>query len=195
MLSDQIKAWRQAKSLKQAKLAVMLGVTQATVSRWEAGQDEPSRELRARLLDLIAGDLKGTAPLEQKLIEHQLGYRILVETSGVRMLGLTRQLRELWPDFTVRVGQYLEDYCVNEAAQMFGDPVMKAEMLSGNIAFLSGASERHLSLREGHALKHRWTATFRKDGSRSYFELDMQPCEDDVVTGIHQLLRLDDLIR
>lgn len=44
-----MKAVRQRLNLRQVEMAVIAGVTQATVSRWEKGQWEPNRDELARI--------------------------------------------------------------------------------------------------------------------------------------------------
>ena len=44
-----IEAKRRALHLSQAQLAEMVGVTQAQISRWETGQDQPSKENAEKL--------------------------------------------------------------------------------------------------------------------------------------------------
>lgn len=41
MTPADIRAWREERGLSQADLARALGVTQATVSRWETGERPP----------------------------------------------------------------------------------------------------------------------------------------------------------
>lgn len=49
-----IRAFRQEAKLTQHELAVFLGVTQKTVSRWECGVDHPNADVQARLQILLA---------------------------------------------------------------------------------------------------------------------------------------------
>lgn len=48
-----VRQLRAREGLSQSSLADMLGVTQASVSRWERGVDEPSLRLRRRMRDMI----------------------------------------------------------------------------------------------------------------------------------------------
>src|SRR5262245_38949692 len=61
----QIRRFRRQHLVKQAALAEMLGVDQATVSRWEAGQIMPSFSIQRRLRDLI-----GRAVPQDALLHH-----------------------------------------------------------------------------------------------------------------------------
>ncbi len=53
-LGRSLRAWRAARRVKQAHAAEVLGVSQATVSRWENGALAPSPRESARLADLLA---------------------------------------------------------------------------------------------------------------------------------------------
>jgi transcriptional regulator with XRE-family HTH domain len=48
-----VRRLRNREGLSQNDLAAMMGVTQASVSRWERGVDEPSLRLRRRMRDLF----------------------------------------------------------------------------------------------------------------------------------------------
>ena len=45
MTAQEFKAWRLARKWNQAKAADYLGTTQASVSRWEAGNDKKARKI------------------------------------------------------------------------------------------------------------------------------------------------------
>lgn len=53
-LGRSLRAWRAMRRVKQAHAAEVLGVSQATVSRWEGGVLAPSQREAARLADLLA---------------------------------------------------------------------------------------------------------------------------------------------
>ena len=49
MTPTEIKAWREERGLSQREMADVLGVRQATVSRWESGERVPPPYLRLAL--------------------------------------------------------------------------------------------------------------------------------------------------
>ena len=53
---EEIRARRQALDLDQVQLAANLGVSQATVSRWETGQMAPGTQMQARLVSELGVD-------------------------------------------------------------------------------------------------------------------------------------------
>ncbi|QJA42951.1 hypothetical protein [Phaeobacter phage MD18] len=78
-----IKALRLRQGLKQAALAELLSLDQATVSRWERGQSTPTiavqRQVRRKLEEICGG-----APLLQDLFERVVSspYRVLLTDVG-----------------------------------------------------------------------------------------------------------------
>lgn len=188
---SQLKQWRKANFIKQHALAETLGVTQAAVSRWESGIDSPSKIMRGRIKDLIMGCAADEARLELMMLRMQVGFRSLVEADGLRFMGMSPKLCRTWPDFEARTGQFLEHYCVNEAAELFGNATIRQEMMSGQIAFICGISDRHLSVEEGEPFRHHWTARFYRSGTKRYIELAMEPAAPDEQVGINEIIRAD----
>ena len=81
--SNEIFRFRQQHSLKQAVFAEMVGVDQATVSRWEKGCHSPDSMMQRRILALIQ-----RTPTQQQL------HRYLVRTalSAVVLLDINRTI-------------------------------------------------------------------------------------------------------
>jgi transcriptional regulator with XRE-family HTH domain len=53
-LGPSFRAWRTLRRVKQSCAADMLGVSQATISRWESGTQPPSARQAARLRAIMA---------------------------------------------------------------------------------------------------------------------------------------------
>lgn len=51
--SKMIKEYRERKFLTQTDLANLLGVSLASITRWETGQFEPTMKLKKRLFELF----------------------------------------------------------------------------------------------------------------------------------------------
>jgi transcriptional regulator with XRE-family HTH domain len=60
-LGRSLRIWRALRRMKQGHAAELLGVSQATVSRWEAGHQMPTRCERDALRALMAARLDGAA--------------------------------------------------------------------------------------------------------------------------------------
>ncbi|WP_138468658.1 helix-turn-helix transcriptional regulator [Poseidonocella sp. HB161398] len=56
-----LRRWRRVNDVKQATVAEALGVSQATVSRWEAGITQPSQREQERLCRLLGARPDGPA--------------------------------------------------------------------------------------------------------------------------------------
>jgi transcriptional regulator with XRE-family HTH domain len=54
-LPDRLKAYRRIRGLSRKRLARILGVDEATVSRWETGKRQPRDEHARRVRELLAG--------------------------------------------------------------------------------------------------------------------------------------------
>ena len=52
-MTEALRAWRKAHGISQQALAARLNVSQAAVSRWEAGIDAPSLEVLGRIKALL----------------------------------------------------------------------------------------------------------------------------------------------
>lgn len=50
---QRLKRWRQNNNVKQEYLALQVGVSQATVSRWERGVDKPSLAMSKKVNEII----------------------------------------------------------------------------------------------------------------------------------------------
>jgi transcriptional regulator with XRE-family HTH domain len=71
-----LKRLRNLRGMKQQHVAELIGVTQATVSRWESGSLAPNAKQRALLIRHLALTLKST---------HDAALKRLVETSTLKV--------------------------------------------------------------------------------------------------------------
>lgn len=60
-LGQALRTWRALRRIKQGHAAELFGVSQATISRWEAGLQAPSLREAARLRDAMSATPTGTA--------------------------------------------------------------------------------------------------------------------------------------
>jgi transcriptional regulator with XRE-family HTH domain len=91
MTSDEIKALRQQLNLSQEKFAIILGVSFATVNRWEKGHNQPRGKARSSL-NLIKSILE-----ESKLVEvsNLIGNLAFNPLSIFMPVGITETLADL----------------------------------------------------------------------------------------------------
>ena len=73
-VATAIGEWRRAAGLSQAQLAARLGTSQAAVSRWERGHDEPRLSTLASILRGcgLMGELLVGEDVDRAQIRHQL---------------------------------------------------------------------------------------------------------------------------
>ncbi len=80
---EQLRRFRRLRALKQAALAEIVGVDQATVSRWESGRQNPDLGMQQRLRDL----LRRIEPREEILLKHwinaSVGYTVLCDEDRI----------------------------------------------------------------------------------------------------------------
>jgi transcriptional regulator with XRE-family HTH domain len=60
-LGPALRTWRALRRIKQSHAAELFGVSQATISRWEAGRQAPSPRECARLRELMSAAPSGAA--------------------------------------------------------------------------------------------------------------------------------------
>lgn len=186
-----LKAWRRAARLKQAALANRLGVNQATVSRWENGTDTPSAEAYARLRTLIGHGTSGKIGLERQIVENQLGIRAMIDIDGIRLIATSSLYKALWPEMLALQGQPLADRLVGLSRELYEDRDLVRAIRRDEVAMISGVSDAHVEGIGGAALRHRWTAAYRKIGTRHYAEISFEPCGPEETIGLRQILRAD----
>jgi transcriptional regulator with XRE-family HTH domain len=61
---DDIRRWREERGLSQADLARLLGVRQATVSRWESGDRPPTLPLVRLALERLGQKIRPKRPAD-----------------------------------------------------------------------------------------------------------------------------------
>jgi len=76
-LGAALRRLRRARGMKQAHAAALLGVSQATVSRWEAGTQAPGGEAAGALARLLAAPVAADAALK-RLVETARGRTHLI---------------------------------------------------------------------------------------------------------------------
>lgn len=62
-----LRRWRRANDVKQSTIAEAMGVSQTTVSRWEAGRSHPTRREQQRLSQLIGA--RPTSAADRALLD------------------------------------------------------------------------------------------------------------------------------
>jgi transcriptional regulator with XRE-family HTH domain len=192
-LSQIIRRWRKANGVKQGALAVKLGVSQAAVSRWENGLDQPSTEVYSAIRSLIGKSPVSPIGIEQQIISKLPGMRALVDLDGMRLLGTSQAFKAVWSELVAAEGQMLADHLIGLSQDLFIDQSIANSIRRNEIAMIAAVSDRHLNGFGDHAFRHYWAATYRKVGSRYLAEISFEACEPDAELGLRHILRVDEI--
>jgi len=79
----QLRRFRRLRALKQVALAELVGVDQATISRWESGRQSPDLAMQQRLRDLMRRIEPGEEVLLKHWINASVGYTVLCDADRV----------------------------------------------------------------------------------------------------------------
>lgn len=189
-LAERLKRWRRANLIKQSHLASSLGVSQQAVSAWERGDYLPSQAILGRLRTMMssADPLK----LDKIFLRNQSSIRSLIDTDGARLIEVSRGFEDLWNEFSVLKGKFLEEFLINEILLLTNHD-FRLPILRGDIALISGVSERHLDIDMGPAFLHRWHICFRRYGHRVIAEMVFELADAGLAKGIEGIVRVDEL--
>lgn len=83
----EIRRFRRVRAVKQTTLADMLGVDQATVSRWEGSRQVPDLGMQRRLRALMQGAGARDDVLIRHWVEHAVGEAALLDASRTLVVG------------------------------------------------------------------------------------------------------------
>lgn len=74
MNGDEIKKWRKANRISQAKLAKLCHMKESSVANWELGRNNPSGPALAQLAKIMSGDVAiiELSSTEEKLLNEAL---------------------------------------------------------------------------------------------------------------------------
>lgn len=189
-LARRLKTWRHMNAVKQAALAQMLGVSQATISFWESGRDMPSRDNLRRLHDLMAKSGRDEGLLDRLFVQRQAGMRALFDLDGVRLLMTSQGFRSIWPDSGDLQSRFLADHLVDESQHIAFDADISHAILDGSLGVMSGVSDRHINLPLDIPVRHAWHMCFRRYGYQTLVDIVYEPCLPTLARGITDLVHL-----
>lgn len=160
----QLRRFRRLRAIKQAALAEMLGVDQATISRWESGRQLPDLGIQRRLRALMQGAGSRDETLIGHWVDAAVGNTLLVDAA--------RSMRAASPEFRGLHG--LESGALGGTAlPMFGEEMealwweaVKRGFFEGELASVTVVSRFNLLSGErrevpGHSL---WTPIHLSSG-------------------------------
>jgi len=194
-IGKRLKTWRRANGIKQAAMAAALGVSQATVSRWESERDTPSIALSRRIADLISTKIRDELAIESGFVSKLSSIQAILDIDGVRLLATSSGCLRVWPRFSRLAGRSFEARMIGESRIILDDAETRSGVVKGDIAMIVGVSTRHLDLEGDATFKHRWIARFWFHGHRVLTTLAYEPCEPTAPIGIEQIVRLEDFTK
>lgn len=165
-LGRSLRVWRALRRIKQDHAAVLLGVSQATVSRWESGQQTPSLPEREALRMLMAARLDGAA-------DHALARLVRKATHEAHLIcDLTHRLLAASPARERRWKVSTSELMGTSMWRFHTEAIAKAEAAlpalgwygeaPPEVEVLTGANEsREVPIRRGRC---RWTRLRLSDG-------------------------------
>jgi transcriptional regulator with XRE-family HTH domain len=141
--TTQLRRFRRLRALKQTALAEMLGVDQATVSRWESGRQAPDLGMQRRLRSLM----QHAGPRQEVLLKHwintAIGYTSLSDENRVVVAASPSFCDFQRIDANEIVGMSLIPAFTEELEQLWGIAVERG-FLEGDIASVTTVSRANL---------------------------------------------------
>lgn len=189
--STALRVWRKTNLIGQKNLAARLGVTQSAISRWETGAEQPSQKILGKLKDLMAE--RDPVRISRLMIERQGTIRALYDLDGIKLLCCSQGLSNVWPTLSAQTGSYFRDDLINEIQGLVERDNILQQAHKGEIAFISGVSERHIGAQIDTQLKHRWHIQFIRHGLVSIGDMLYEPCAPDAMTGVEVIQYLDEI--
>jgi DNA-binding XRE family transcriptional regulator len=141
--TTQLRRFRQLRALKQTALADMLGVDQATVSRWESGRQSPDLGMQRRLRSLM----QQAGPQHDVLLKHWIntavGYTSLSDENRVIVAASPSFCQYHHIDPGEIIGMSLVPAFSEELESLWGI-ALEGGFLEGDIASVTCVSRAHL---------------------------------------------------
>jgi DNA-binding XRE family transcriptional regulator len=141
--TTQLRRFRRQRALKQVALADMLGVDQATVSRWESGRQSPDLGMQRRLRSLM----QQAGPRQEVLLRHWIdtavGFTSLTDENRVAVAASPSFCAYHGVDASDLVGMSTVPAFTEELEQLWGIAVDHG-FLEGDIASVTAVSRANL---------------------------------------------------
>lgn len=191
--AQAIAAWRMVNGLTQEAFADLLGTAADAVAAWEDGCDVPAPAIAARLRDVLDPMADHAFVRARERLDRRPGLAALFDLDGVRLIASSPAVQTVWPQFSTVPGVALNDYLVSTAATLLHNPEFLRAARKGEIAVVTGVSDRHIAFGTDPCFRHFWTGSLRPYGKRMVLDMSFTPCPSDTPLGIRRVMSVHDL--
>ncbi len=150
---DRLRRYRLSQNIKQAALAEDLGVTQAMISRWEAGLVDPSPAMQARIMALLSAEASVPLMGWRAFVAQQPGLAAVIDRNGILETvseGLGRMLER--PAASLE-GEYIDDVFSGDLLQLF-QRLKSARFFDEAVETVESADNYSFVDKNGHVVRH-----------------------------------------
>ncbi|WP_233352682.1 helix-turn-helix transcriptional regulator [Maricaulis alexandrii] len=150
---DRLRRYRLSHNIKQAALAEDLGVTQAMISRWEAGLVDPSAVMQARIRALLATEAAVPLVGWRAFVAQQPGLAAVVDRTGsleTVSQGMARLLEQ--PADQIE-GKYIDEVFSGDLPQLF-IRLKNARFFDEAVETVESADNYSFVDKNGHGVRH-----------------------------------------
>jgi transcriptional regulator with XRE-family HTH domain len=182
--STIVKRYRLRHALPQKHLAIALGVSQRTISRWERGEDRPSL-VQQKLLRDLAWDPKSMLPARLfASVRHSPVPRALSLMPSLRLLALSTPALAKRPTMRDWIGENLDRIASGVLADMLEDRALQSSIARGEIACVTATTRSVLrTAEEARIGAHHTTITYFFHEGALYSDAMSVPAEPDAPCG------------
>ena len=148
-----IRHYRLSRGLKQMALAEDLGVTQTMVSRWEAGNAEPSARIQDRLFDMFWA-MGSTIPQDawlDRLRRHPAVIGV-IDSRGCQIAASRGMLRSFRIERSEIEGRFLHEAFRGDCVKLF-DRLSDSGFFEGRVASAESVDRLHMKRADGSSAR------------------------------------------
>jgi transcriptional regulator with XRE-family HTH domain len=182
--STLIKRYRLRHGLTQVRMALLVGVSQRTISRWERGEDSPNLDWQRRLRDLGWRPPGNLLDSLAAAIPHCPFPRALSRTPNLRLQALSVPAIEKRPSVTEWIGRDLALIATGILEEMLDDKRLQRGIANREIASVVATTRSVLRTAEHEKIgNYRTVITYFFHEGTLYSDAVSVPAPADAVLG------------
>jgi transcriptional regulator with XRE-family HTH domain len=182
--SALIKRYRLRHGLTQVRMALLVGVSQRTISRWERGEDTPNLDWQRRLRDLGWQPPGNLLDSLAAAIPHCPFPRALSRTPNLRLQALSVPAIEKRPSVTEWIGRDLALIATGILEEMLDDKRLQRGIANREIASVVATTRSVLRTAEHEQIgNYRTVITYFFHEGTLYSDAVSVPAPADAVLG------------